>query len=268
MTNEQTTDTVTSGDHGPGGGADVVRRRGPRRGWIIGGLIAAVVVIAFVLWWFEPQALFIDEVVDEAFPTTTESAAAADRDDPATDPADADNDGAAPGGGADDGAADAGGDAAATGGDAADAGSAATGADQDATDADPADGDAADDEAAAATGPTALRAGTFSSRNRYEVTGTATAFALDDAERVLRLEDFASTNGPDLFVYLTSADASATDGEIDADFVDLGVLTGNIGNQNYVIPPEVDLDVYDTVVIWCRRFTSSFGVAALDPVTG
>jgi hypothetical protein len=43
------------------------------------------------------------------------------------------------------------------------------------------------------------------------------------------------------------------------------VLSGNIGNQNYVIPADVDLDRYDSVVIWCRRFTTSFGVADLTP---
>lgn len=91
----------------------------------------------------------------------------------------------------------------------------------------------------------------------------ATTFRLEDGSHVLRLEDFASTNGPDLFVYLTTADADATDDELGAEFVDLGVLTGNIGNQNYVIPADVDLDRFDTVVIWCRRFTTAFGAADL-----
>jgi hypothetical protein len=103
------------------------------------------------------------------------------------------------------------------------------------------------------------------SRNRYTVTGTASAYQLEDGQRLLRLEDFASTNGPDLFVYLAVAGASEDDAALDADFVDLGVLSGNIGNQNYVIPADVDLDRYDSVVIWCRRFTTSFGVADLAP---
>jgi hypothetical protein len=97
------------------------------------------------------------------------------------------------------------------------------------------------------------------------VTGTASAYQLEDGQRLLRLEDFASTNGPDLFVYLAVAGASEDDAALDADFVDLGVLSGNIGNQNYVIPADVDLDRYDSVVIWCRRFTTSFGVADLAP---
>ncbi len=77
--------------------------------------------------------------------------------------------------------------------------------------------------------------------------------------RVLRLEeDFVTDNGPDLNVYLTSA----ADGFGD-EYVDLGDLKGNIGSQNYEIPADVDLDLYDTVVIWCVRFGVGFGSAEL-----
>jgi hypothetical protein len=116
---------------------------------------------------------------------------------------------------------------------------------------------------AAPSGPIELAMGAFTSRSRYSVEGQATTFRLEDGSHLLRLEDFASTNGPDLFVYLTTADAEATDDELGAEFVDLGVLTGNIGNQNYGIPADVDLDRFDTVVIWCRRFTTAFGAADL-----
>jgi len=44
----------------------------------------------------------------------------------------------------------------------------------------------------------------------------------DDGSRLLRFENFKATKGPDLFVYL------ATD-ETANDFVNLGVLKGNIG---------------------------------------
>jgi hypothetical protein len=95
------------------------------------------------------------------------------------------------------------------------------------------------------------------------VTGGATVYELEDGTRTLRLEPFESTNGPDLYVYLTAADHADDDPALDADHVDLGELRGNIGNQNYAIPDDVDLAAYDTVVIWCRRFSSSFGAADL-----
>lgn len=73
---------------------------------------------------------------------------------------------------------------------------------------------------------------------------------------VLRLEDFKSTNGPDLYVYLSTSKSNT-------DFVNLGRLKGNIGNQNYEIPIGTDLSKYDTVLIWCRAFSVLFGSAEL-----
>lgn len=80
------------------------------------------------------------------------------------------------------------------------------------------------------------------------------------SDSVLRFEEFESTNGPDLYVYL-STDKNALD------FVDLGRLKGNIGNQNYNIPMGTDLSKYDTVLIWCKAFSVLFGSAELKPST-
>jgi hypothetical protein len=41
------------------------------------------------------------------------------------------------------------------------------------------------------------------------------------------------------------------------------VLKGNIGDQNYALPADVDIDRYRTVTIWCRRFSVNFGSAPL-----
>ena len=65
-------------------------------------------------------------------------------------------------------------------------------------------------------------------------------------------------------MYLISAGPEASSGEVEADFVDLGDLKGNIGPQNYEIPADVDLDQYSTVVVWCVRFSTAFGAAALS----
>lgn len=103
--------------------------------------------------------------------------------------------------------------------------------------------------------------GTFVSLD-HPTSGSAEVLTASDGGRVLRLEDFTTDNGPDLFVYLSTA---PTDGSapFDAEFVNLGDLKGNVGNQNYDIPAEVDLSRFTTVVIWCRRFTSAFGAAEL-----
>ena len=96
---------------------------------------------------------------------------------------------------------------------------------------------------------------------------TGTALVLNDgsAQRFLRFENFSTDNGPDLNVYLTTSDANADTGTFDDEFIDLGNLKGNIGDQNYEIPPEVDLSRFDTVVVWCVRFSTPFTAADLVP---
>ncbi|HKQ22539.1 MAG TPA: DM13 domain-containing protein, partial [Nitrososphaeraceae archaeon] len=44
----------------------------------------------------------------------------------------------------------------------------------------------------------------------------------------------------------------------------LGRLKGNIGNQNYEIPIGTDLSKYNTVLIWCKAFSTLFGSAQLS----
>ena len=90
----------------------------------------------------------------------------------------------------------------------------------------------------------------------HSAQGTAKVLSLDDVT-FLRLEDFKATNGPDLHVYLAT-DEKATD------YVDLGLLKANIGNQNYQIPKGTDLSKYDTALVWCKQFSVLFGHAVLS----
>ena len=115
-------------------------------------------------------------------------------------------------------------------------------------------------EAATTSGNTSLITGEFIGVNDgiHNAEGLAKVIQLDEASMVLRLENFKATNGPDLYVYLAT-DNSASD------FVDLGRLKGNIGNQNYDIPEGSDFSRYDTVLIWCKAFSVLFGSAKLEP---
>ena len=91
----------------------------------------------------------------------------------------------------------------------------------------------------------------------HNAEGQVKVLRLNDSTNFLRLEDFKATNGPDLYVYL-STDKSASD------FVNLGRLKGNVGNQNYEIPNGTDLSKYITVLIWCQAFSVLFGSADLE----
>ena len=108
------------------------------------------------------------------------------------------------------------------------------------------------------TGQNTLRTGSFVGVGDgiHNAEGTAKVIPIQDGSNILRLENIHVTNGPDLYVYL-STDKSALD------FVSLGKLKANNGNQNYNIPLETDLTKYDTVLIWCRPFSVLFGSAEL-----
>ncbi len=110
--------------------------------------------------------------------------------------------------------------------------------------------------------PVALTTGEFRSLD-HGTSGTATVYELADGSRVLRFEDFETDNGPDLRVWLSTADAASDEGAFDDEYVDLGALRGNVGNQNYELPADLDLDRFQSVVVWCRRFSSGFGVSPL-----
>jgi len=111
-------------------------------------------------------------------------------------------------------------------------------------------------------GPATLATGSFRSLG-HATSGRVVALDLGDGTRVLRLEDLRTSNGPDLFVYLSATPAAGPRDAFDDDFASLGRLKANQGNQNYAIPAGVDLRRYRSVVVWCRRFTYAFGAAPL-----
>jgi hypothetical protein len=95
----------------------------------------------------------------------------------------------------------------------------------------------------------------------HETEGVAQVIEVSGGRRVLTLTRFETDNGPDLRVYLTTADAS-TDHPGD-DFVDLGGLKGNVGDQQYDVSRGTDLQRLTKVVVWCRAFSVGFGAAPL-----
>lgn len=95
--------------------------------------------------------------------------------------------------------------------------------------------------------------------------GSARLFRLSDGQRILRLEEFKVTNGPDLYVYLSGHAAPRNSGQLhDGGALEVGRLKGNIGNQNYALPADVDLSKFKSVVIYCKQFSVVFSTAELS----
>lgn len=117
---------------------------------------------------------------------------------------------------------------------------------------------------AIATANVALASGSFHGVH-HETSGTATLYRRGDGTRVLRFTNFATSNGPDVRIYLVAApDAADNETVTKAGFIELGAMKGNQGDQNYEVPANVDLAKYRAVTIWCRRFAVNFATAPLS----
>jgi hypothetical protein len=100
----------------------------------------------------------------------------------------------------------------------------------------------------------------------HPTAGTATIYRMGDGTRVLRFTDFSTSNGPDVHVYMVASDDAKDIATVQhAGFIDLGVIKGNVGDQNYTLGGDLDLAKYRAVSIWCKRFSVNFGAVALRP---
>ena len=231
----------------------------------------AVVIVAlgvFVIAYFEPHKLFIDEVVDEAFPapaaiattaaeatpataapTTTTPPTTTAPDDPATTTAATTQPTAID--------PEPGSDSATEDPPVTTTSSTTTTAAVTTTTAAPTT------TTTVPEGPVLLSVSEWISIG-HPGTGTVLVYRQPDGSHVVRFEDLDVSNGPDLLVILSAAplvDDRAAYSE--AAYLSLGDLKGNQGNQNYIVPAEVNLDEYQTVAIWCRRFNYTFNAAEI-----
>jgi hypothetical protein len=112
-------------------------------------------------------------------------------------------------------------------------------------------------------GPAVLAEGRFVSQE-HDTAGTAKVLRFADGRRILRLERFSTSDGPDVHVWLSTAKAGADwHAYDDGRFVPLGELKATDGNHNYAIPAGAKLGGLRSAVIWCDRFNVAFGSAPL-----
>ena len=104
------------------------------------------------------------------------------------------------------------------------------------------------------------RTGTFVPRpgTSYRVGGTATLAGVDGRLILSFGDDFTSSNGPGLEVFLS------TSNRVDATSLNLGRLEETRGMQTYEVPASVELNTFDWVIIHCVPFRVTFGFAELN----
>jgi hypothetical protein len=116
-----------------------------------------------------------------------------------------------------------------------------------------------------------LRSGTFVDGGNYSTSGT-TRIVEKDGQRILELDETfqTSTSGPDLVVVLhrspdvIGSTTSPVHPLTEGDYAFLAPLQEYSGTQSYVIPENINLEDFQSAVIWCRRFNTTFGTARLQ----
>ena len=87
----------------------------------------------------------------------------------------------------------------------------------------------------------------------------------ENGQTIFRLsEDFKTKNGPDLKLFLSPkavGDVTGTTATNNA--VKLSVLRSNKGSQDYVIPANVDLSQFSSILIHCEAYSKLWGGANL-----
>lgn len=110
-----------------------------------------------------------------------------------------------------------------------------------------------------------VRAGNFTEIDFiHKGSGMAKILESENGHKLLRLENFEVTNGPDLYVYLSRSASPTGDIKDLGDYINLGRLKGNVGDQNYEIAADQNIDGYNTVVIWCKKFGALFSYAVME----
>lgn len=97
----------------------------------------------------------------------------------------------------------------------------------------------------------------------HKGSGVATLYHTPEGAYLLRFDDFVTTNGPDVHVLL-SPNATPASHDTLGEYLDLGEIKGNIGDQNYPLPADFDPTLYKSVVIHCLAFNVIFATATLE----
>ena len=98
--------------------------------------------------------------------------------------------------------------------------------------------------------------GSFSNGPHGMVSGLAKIYT-KGSETQLALENFSSSNGPNLMVYLSKE-------KDPINFVKLGDLKATGGNQLYNIPQNIKFTDYTYALIYCKAHSKLWGFAQIN----
>lgn len=97
-------------------------------------------------------------------------------------------------------------------------------------------------------------------KKRYNIKGTWNVTETEGQKVIQFNDDFKTKGGPDLKLYLSSKSVSdLQSGDVAKSSYKLSILKSNRGAQSYIIPADVNLTDYKSVVIHCEAFEVLWG---------
>lgn len=103
----------------------------------------------------------------------------------------------------------------------------------------------------------AIKQGSFMNGPYGTVSGNAILYRKPDGKFEIKLDGFNTTNGPDLYVYLSRE-------IMPVNFIEIEKLRSTTGDQVYAVTTTVDISDYKYVCIHCKEFNHLFGHALLQ----
>ncbi len=103
----------------------------------------------------------------------------------------------------------------------------------------------------------AAGSGSFTGASGHVTSGSVEVIQTDDGWEIQLKDDFAFDGAPDPRVGFGNGGKFAKG-------TDFEPLRANSGAQVYRVPAEINAEHYDTVFIWCRKFSVPLGSAALE----
>jgi len=97
-------------------------------------------------------------------------------------------------------------------------------------------------------------------KKRYNIKGTWDLTEKDGQKVITFNDDFKTKGGPDLKIYLSSKSLTELNSsDVENTSLKLSVLKSNKGAQSYIIPEDINLSDYKSVVIHCEAFSVLWG---------
>ena len=106
------------------------------------------------------------------------------------------------------------------------------------------------------TNVSSMQLGYFQNGPYGSVSGRATVSKITEASYEVVLDSFMTTNGPDLYVYLSKEIMPVS-------FIEIGKLKSTSGRQVYPFNMPQDLASYKYVCIHCKAYNHLFGSALI-----